>query len=242
MKPVRLCLLLLGALLCATAGAADDATASTRLPAAQARAATTPATGDPSSAQPPTDVNRELRTTEEDVKRLKERVFRSKATLELLKEIVIEGAGLGARVQLWHVNKMGPAYQMESVQYFLDGKSVFARSAGVDGNLDELRKVMIHEQTLPPGTHTLQVQMVLRGNGFGVFSYLRSYSFKVSSSYQFKVKDGEETSIRVVANERSGLTRSFVDRPGVSYEESVKDVRPDQPGADASTSRAGGSK
>lgn len=175
-------------------------------------------------AEPGADHNRELRTVEEDVKRLKERVFRSKATLQLLKEIVIEGATVGSRVSLWHVNKMGPAYRMESVQYFLDGKNVFTR-VDIDGDLASLDEVLIHEQTVPPGTHDLSVQMVLRGNGYGVFSYLKSYSFKVQSSYQFKVQDGEVTTIEVIANEKSGFTRTFVDRPSVEYEETVETVR-----------------
>ena len=168
---------------------------------------------------------RELRTVEEDVKRLKERVFRSKATLQLLKEIIVEGAGMGSRVVLWHVNKMGPSYTVDQVTYFLDGKSVFTRSAEIDGDLDGLREARVHEQTIPPGVHTLQVQMVLRGNGLGVFSYLESYSFKVQSSYQFEVKDGEMTTLRVIANERSGFARTFVDRPSVQYEEAVETYR-----------------
>jgi len=168
---------------------------------------------------------RELRTVEEDVKRLKERVFRSKATLQLLKEIVVEGTGMGSRVVLWHVNKMGPSYKITDVTYFLDGKSVFTRSASIDGDLDGLREERVHYQTIPPGVHTLQVQMTLRGNGMGVFSYLDSYSFSLVDSQQFEVKDGEMTTLRVIANERSGFARSFVDRPYVQYEESVEIYR-----------------
>jgi len=169
--------------------------------------------------------NRELRTVEEEVGRLKERVFRSKATLQLLKELVIEGATLGSRVVLWHINKMGPAYTMESVQYFLDGKNVFTR-VDPGGSLDQLREIKLHEQTIPPGSHSLQVHTVLRGSGFGVFSYLKTYSFKVHSSYTFEVEDGKQTTVRVVANERPG--RTFVDRPGISYEEVSEALREDE--------------
>ncbi len=169
--------------------------------------------------------NRELRTVEEEVGRLKERVFRSKATLQLLKELVIEGATLGSRVVLWHINKMGPAYTMESVQYFLDGKNVFTR-VDPGGSLDGLREIKLHEQTIPPGSHSLQVHAVLRGSGFGVFSYLKTYSFKVHSSYTFEVEDGKQTTVRIVANERPG--RTFVDRPGISYEEVAEALREDE--------------
>ena len=168
--------------------------------------------------------NRELRTVEQDVTRLKERVFRSKATLQLLKELVVEGASLGSRVVIHHVNEMGPSYTMESIQYFLDGRNVYNNADFEDG-LDQLKDLKVHEQSVPPGPHTLQVQYSLRGNGFGIFSYLRTYSFKVQSSYEFEVDDGMAISIRVVADEHKGLTRTFMDRPNVQYVPSTQSIR-----------------
>ena len=168
--------------------------------------------------------NRELLSVEQDVSGLKERVFRSKATLQLLRELVIEGATLGARVSIWHVNKLSSAYTIESVQYFLDGKSIFSRTDS-SGGLDSLRDLEIYAQNLPPGPHTLQVNMVLRGSGFGVFSYLRSYTFKVQSSYSMTVEDGQVTVLRVQLNEKGGPFASFVDRPSVGYEEVRESLR-----------------
>ena len=163
------------------------------------------------------DFNRELRTVEEEVNNLKERVFRSKATLQLLKELVVEGVGSGSRVALWHLNDMGNGYTMESVQYFLDGKNVYTK-VDPGGQLAAVKEMKVHEQSLPPGTHNLQVKMVLRGNGYGVFSYLRTYQFNVQSTYSFEVEDGRATVVRVIADTRGAL-KDFVDRPTIRYEE-----------------------
>ena len=54
------------------------------------------------AAGDPADFNRALRTVEEDVHALKEQVFRSKATLQLLQEIVVQGSASGARSTIWH--------------------------------------------------------------------------------------------------------------------------------------------
>ena len=167
--------------------------------------------------------NRELRTVEQEVNRLKERVFRSKATLQLLKELVVEGASLGAMVSIEHVNDMGPSYTIESIQYFLDGRNVYSNADFEDG-LDHLRDVKVYEQSVPPGPHTLQVQYALRGNGFGIFSYLRTYSFKVQSSFEFEVGDGMMTELRVIADEHKGLTRTFMDRPTVKFQPTTKAI------------------
>jgi len=169
------------------------------------------------------ELRRELRTVEEDVSNLKERVFRSKATLKLLKELVVEGVATGSRVVVWHINQLGGGYSMESAQYFLDGKNVFSK-VDPGGTLDTVREIKVHEQTLPPGQHSLQVNYVLRGKGYKVFSYLSSYQFKVQSSYTFEIEDGKLSVVRVIADSRGGL-RNFVERPTVLYDERDETIR-----------------
>ncbi len=169
------------------------------------------------------ELRRELRTVEEDVSNLKERVFRSKATLKLLKELVVEGVAAGSRVVVWHINQLGGGYSMESAQYFLDGKNVFSK-VDPGGTLDTVREIKVHEQTLPPGQHSLQVNYVLRGKGYKVFSYLSSYQFKVQSSYTFEIEDGKLSVVRVIADSRGGL-RNFVERPTVLYDERDETIR-----------------
>ncbi|MCB9671748.1 MAG: dihydrolipoamide acetyltransferase [Alphaproteobacteria bacterium] len=169
------------------------------------------------------DYAKELRTVEEEVNGLKERVFRSKATLQLLKELVVEGASSGARIVVWHLNQLGKGYAMESVQYFLDGKNIYTK-VDPGGQLAAVKEMKVHEQSVPPGTHSLEVKMVLRGAGYGVFSYLRTYQFNVQSSYAVKVSDGRASVVRVIADSRGGL-RNFVDRPTVRYEERSDTLR-----------------
>lgn len=169
------------------------------------------------------ELSRELRTVEEDVSNLKERVFRSKATLKLLRELIVNSSATGSRIVLWHVNKLGGGYSMESIQYFLDGKSVFSK-VDPGGTLDELREIKVHEQSAAPGAHSLQVNMVLRGKGYKVFSYLRTYQFKVQSSYAFQVEEGRLSSVTVIADSRGGL-RNFVERPTIAYDERTETYR-----------------
>jgi hypothetical protein len=180
--------------------------------------------GQDSSAAVSGAMNRELYTVEQEVNLLKERVFRSKATLQLLKELVIEGATIGAQVSIWHVNKMGPAYKIESIQYFLDGKAIY-NETNTESGLNALKEVELHQQTLPPGTHNLQVSLFLRGNGLGIFKYLSAYSFRVQSSYTFEVEEGKIMTVRVVTDEKGGLLKPFVERPDVEYEDTVDELR-----------------
>jgi hypothetical protein len=160
---------------------------------------------------------RRLGTMEEHVNTLKEQVFRSKATLQLLKEIVIQGGSAGARSTVFHVNDLGPSYRLESIAYYLDGQSIFAK-ADPGGSLDSAKELKVWDGAIPPGSHNLTVNMVLKGNGFGVFDYVDGYTFKVQSSYAFAAEEGQATQVRVVVDERRGVGVGFKDRPTVEYD------------------------
>lgn len=207
-----------GALMLAFAAAVHGSAAFGQDPAATEAPA-----GDDAAEQAAADFRRELRTVEEDVSDLKERVFRSKATLKLLKELVIDSALTGSRLSLWHVNKLGGGYSMESAQYFLDGKSVFSK-VDPGGTLDTVREIKISDSSIPAGSHSLQVNLVLRGKGYKVFSYLRNYQFKVTSSYVFTLEEGKVTTLRVIADSRGGM-RNFVERPTIQYDERAETFR-----------------
>ncbi len=171
------------------------------------------------------DFNRRLLTAEEEVNSLKEQVFRAKATLQLLKEIVIQGSTSGARAVLWHKNELGPAFTIQSVAYYLDGQSIYSKTV-LDESLSGKSEFKLHDGPIPAGNHTIAVSMVLRGNGFGVFSYVDQYTFNVQSSYAFTAEDGKSCEVWVRVKERKGIGRSFVERPWVEYDLSCTRVGP----------------
>jgi hypothetical protein len=163
--------------------------------------------------------DRELRTVEEGVGQLKERVFSSRATLEMLKELVIEGVATGSRVSIVHVNNVGGAYSIESMQYWIDQRSVFSKS-DPSGGLDELTETEVYQGNVKPGTHTIQVALGLRGKGYKVFSYLRAWQFKLQDSHEFIVEEGFTKTVKVIAGARSGFQR-YQDRPSLEYVETT---------------------
>lgn len=169
------------------------------------------------AAEVDVDFDGRMGTMEEQVNTLKEQVFRSKATLQLLREIVIQGGSTGARSTVYHINDLGPGYTVESVAYYLDGQSIFAKQDPT-GSLDNATELKIWDGAIPPGSHTLSVNMVLKGNGYGVFNYVDGYTFKVSSNYAFVADEGEQTAVRVTVDEKKGPWVRYDERPTVDYE------------------------
>jgi len=177
-----------------------------------------PVASDSAAADEGQDVqfDRELLSVEEQVNTLKERVFRSKATLQLLSEIVAQGSGTGSRASVTHVNHLGHSYKVESLSYYLDGQSRYTRTAS-EGGLEGVEEVKVFDGPISAGSHNLSVTMQLRGSS-GLFSYVDQIGFNVQSNATFDVKDGESCVINVTADERKGLTRSFTERPDIAFD------------------------
>jgi hypothetical protein len=171
-----------------------------------------------------------VKALEEKVVDLKEKIYRTKARLILLQETVLGGElSSGARAVLVHRNEMGPSFVLESVAYALDGAAVFSR-ADNEGDLVGTQELEIFNGRIIPGQHQIAVRLVYRGSGFGVFSYLDGYRFKVQSSYTFNADAGRTTTVRIVGYERGGVTTDLQERPAVRYDVEVsRGMQPEQP-------------
>jgi len=188
--------------------------------------AVTPVKPSPSeSALPPVTSDEafqtRVKTLEEQVVDLKEKIYRTKARLLLLQETVLGGdLSSGARAVLVHKNDMGGSFGLESVAYALDGAPILTRT-DKDGDLAKRPEFEIFNGRIVPGQHQVAVRLVYRGRGFGVFSYLEGYKFTVSSSYTFTAEPGKVTTVKVVGYEKGGLTTELKDRPAVRYDVEV---------------------
>jgi hypothetical protein len=153
-----------------------------------------------------------------EVDELKDKVFRSKARLALLRETVLRGVMAGSRVILAHRNLMGSGFRLVKIVYLLDGAQIYARSDDT-GALDSEDELLVYDGNLPPGPHTVTVELTYNGHGYGMFSYLNSYTFESRSSHGFVAP--EDGHIKIVSSgfERGNITSEMKDRPSVDFRE-----------------------
>jgi hypothetical protein len=161
-----------------------------------------------------------LRDLEQRINELKEQIFRSKARLSLLAETVLQGVVAGSQARIVHENKMGSSYKLVKVVYALDGAPIFNK-ADEEGSLGDREEFDIYNGSIVPGEHTLTVKLEYRGHGYGIFSYLKGYRFKVSSSHTFTAPEGKAATLRVVGYEKGGPSAPLEDRPAIRYIERV---------------------
>jgi hypothetical protein len=77
-----------------------------------------------------------------------------------------------------------------------------------------------------PGNHNISVQMLFQGQGYGFFSYVKGYKFKVKSSYTFTAEEGKVITVKIVGFERGGITTSLEERPAIRYDIQIEKLTP----------------
>jgi hypothetical protein len=214
--------------------AGASATPATGAAPASAPAATTaaPATGRPASpgSSAPASASARpldgatfavrLRDLEQRIDELKEQIRRSHTRLSLLSDTILSGGVGGARSEIEFRNDMSDAFRLTKLLVVLDG-AVLYNKADESGALAEQERIPIFSGSIPPGDHTVQVKVELRGHGYGVFSYLRGYSFKVENSHSFTVTEGKTVQLNLIAYEKGGITTPLEQRPNVRFVETV---------------------
>jgi hypothetical protein len=116
---------------------------------------------------------------------------------------------------------MSSAFRLTRALFVLDGAVQYNKSDDT-GALASQPEIPVFSGSIPPGDHTLQVLVQLRGHGYGVFSYLRGYKFEVKSSHAFTITEGKTIELEAVAWEKGGVTTPLEQRPAVRYVEKIK--------------------
>jgi len=165
----------------------------------------------------------QIQRIESQVNELKEEIFRSRTRLAILKESVLASGLSGTELIIIHRNQMGANFKLERILYILDGSPI-RQAVDRDGDLDQQEEIEILNGPINPGNHTIQVELIYRGNGFGVFSYLQSYRFTLNDVSTFRAEEGKRVTISAIGYERSGLTLELKDRPDIRFERSVIDL------------------
>jgi hypothetical protein len=239
LRRASITLLLLACSIAATAAGADEpapplplavpaAVAPSPAPAAEpaaaadaAKAADRAAVTPPFAASADEAFELKIKSLEENVNDLKEKVFRTKSRLLLLQEAVLgQDITAGAKAVLLHRNEMGSSFVLESVAYALDGAPIFTK-ADNDGDLDKKQEFEIFNGRIVPGNHQISVKLQYRGHGYGIFSYLEGYKFRVQSAYTFNAEGGKVTQVKIVGYEKGNITTDLKDRPAVKYDVEV---------------------
>ena len=174
----------------------------------------------PTAAAPPAPADAandyKLRELEEKVINLKEKVFRSKTRLLLLKERILNDVIAEAKIVIFHENDMGPNLRPVQVLYHLDGEKIYFADETTK-ILEKQSELEIFNNNLVPGNHVLAVEMQYQGDS-GLFTYLKDFVFKLRANYTFYATKGKITTVRAIGYLRGDITYDLRERPSITFD------------------------
>ena len=214
----------------AAAPAAATSAAATPTPAAAAPVAPATPTAAPAAAGADASASLDgatyvvrLRDLEQRIDELKEQIRRSHTRLSLLSDTILSGGVGGARAEITFKNDLSSAFRVTGATFVLDGAVQYNKTDESENSaLAAQKEIPVFSGSIPPGDHTLQIVLRLRGHGYGVFSYLRGYKFQVPSSHTFTITEGKTLKLDVVAWEKGDVTTALEQRPSIRYVENLR--------------------
>jgi hypothetical protein len=154
------------------------------------------------------------------VDELKEQIRRSHTRLSLLSDTILSGGVGGAHAEIVFKNELSNAFRLTGATFVLDG-AVHYNKQDDSGALSDQTEIPIYSGAIPPGDHTLQVVLKLRGHGYGVFSYLRGYKFNVPATHSFTVTEGKAVRLEAIVWEKGDVTTPLEERPAIRWEQKL---------------------
>ncbi|MBI2894882.1 MAG: hypothetical protein HYY06_15105 [Deltaproteobacteria bacterium] len=122
-------------------------------------------------------------------------------------------------------NEMGSYFRFGRLDLYVDGTLLFMRACADDDTdcPDQMRGRLLHFGVVAAGEHAANANLVYHSNpvGFGAFSYIRAYTFRLRSAHSFVVRRGHRLELSVIAHERGGVTTPIEERPAVRWVERV---------------------
>lgn len=157
--------------------------------------------------------------------RLAQRLELAEDQVDLLQETALGSDISETRAILVHRNDLGSQFTLESVRYVLDG-GVLVDRVDPGGALGDIEELVLFDGKIRSGEHLLEVEVVCRGGGFGVFSYVEAYRFKLRSRYTLKVREGRINRLEVSVSQSPDITVEPSQRLRLDYDfEIVKRAR-----------------
>lgn len=160
------------------------------------------------------DADTALRDLEKRALTLRGQIQDLRSEILMLGEQISKGFVTGTKLLIIHRNRLGSAFAIEAVEYKLDGFSIYSNTDA--RKIAAAPEMVIFDASVLPGSHSLDVIYTVRATGYGVFTYMKEYTFEIRNQYHFATPKGKALEMTVEAADR-GVGTNLRDRPYLNF-------------------------
>jgi hypothetical protein len=128
-----------------------------------------------------------------------------------------------AKLAIVYRNQMSPLFIPTKYDVAVDGFNVYSKPDPGTGQ----KEIEFYRGALPPGQHQVTVSIVMKGNGYGAFSYLKDYKFIAHAGHVFSTADEKLTQVKILSIEKAGTAPK--DRPAIDFQDTTWNVNVPSP-------------
>jgi hypothetical protein len=108
------------------------------------------------------------------------------------------------------------AFKLVSARVLVDGALQYDRR-----DIGAQRLLPVFTGAMSPGEHTVKVEAVVQGNGYGVFSYLRGYNVTLTSTHTWNATTEKPLHVTATVYELNDVSVPFERRPQLRWANSA---------------------
>lgn len=166
----------------------------------------------PSDAQLQSDG--QLDVLEGQINALRGQIQETRSMVYQLGETLAPSFVTGTKLLVIHRNTLGSAFALDSLEVKIDGYTVYANHD--PKRLGAENEAVVFDASVLPGNHTLDAVYTLRATGYGVLTYMRSYTFDLRSQYFFTAPKGEALELDIETFDQ-GSGKDLRERPALRF-------------------------
>ena len=102
-------------------------------------------------------------------------------------------------------NRIGGMFRLALMTAWLDRERIYFRFNDGAESMEIPRDFVIYDGPLPDGPHSIELKLVYRMHGYGIFRYLEGYSVTLIKETRFRWARDSHLEIKAAAYEHSDL-------------------------------------
>ena len=159
--------------------------------------------------------DQELQNLENKINQLRNQILDTKSKIMELGDRISQGFISGTKLNLIFTNGMGGSFVPVKAVVKLDGYPIYQEDN--KKKLSDSKGLKIFSASILPENHRIDVDLMIEGKGYGIFTYMKAVKMEISATYYFSAPRGRTFTIEIIPYDR-GTIYQLKDRPSIKFE------------------------
>jgi len=157
----------------------------------------------------------DLQDLEEKINSLRNQILDTKSKIMELGDRLSQGFISGTKVRMVIDNKLNGSFIPVKMVVKIDGYPIYKNDK--EDTLATAKDLEAFSASVLPENHRIDVEMIVRGKGFGIFTYMEAVKMLVKTTYYLNAPRGKEITLHIVPYDKGSFYK-LQDRPQIKFE------------------------